>query len=123
MSDIPTITSSEFDLTFASRWLDGDADALREHVERFLVATEARLAVLQDALNQKDCKRATDAAHKLRGGFVNVGALHQVALAGEIEAAARNGVTHPLDNVVLATGDLVVALNGWIETGNVEATT
>jgi HPt (histidine-containing phosphotransfer) domain-containing protein len=69
------------------------ADLVGDSLRLFLESTAPRLDALRGALDTGDRQTASLAAHTLRGGCAQFGALRMARLAGFIEDQMRTGIT------------------------------
>lgn len=76
------------------------ADLVGESLRLFLDSTAPRLDVLATALGRGDRETASLAAHTLRGGCAQFGALRLARLAGEIEGQVLTGGPPPSAHAV-----------------------
>lgn len=72
--------------------LGGDVDFLNELVEAYLASTPELFATMQKAISAGDAPVLQRAAHSLKSGSNNFGALAFAALCKELEDIAKTGI-------------------------------
>ena len=78
---------------------DGDLEFKRELIELFDQQTQDHLNELKEAIQNNNASAVDAAAHSLKGGASNIGAMQVCELAQEIEESGRN------DNLEKLEGD------------------
>jgi HPt (histidine-containing phosphotransfer) domain-containing protein len=68
-----------------------DVDDLRDVVDLYIADATAQLDRLHQALDAGDGAEVAEAAHRIKGSSLTVGAARVASLAAEIEVAARAG--------------------------------
>ena len=99
--------------------LGGDTDFLKELVDAYLDSTPGLFAVMRQAAAAGDAASLQRAAHTLKTGSANMGALALAALCKGLEDMGRSGVldgaeTH-IDIAAAAYTDVATALRDRIQ--------
>ena len=94
--------------------LGGDSDFLKELVDAYLDSTPGLLAAMRQAVAAGDAAGLQRAAHTLKTGSANMGALALAALCKELEEMGKLGalqdVTARIDAAAAAYEDVAAAL-------------
>jgi signal transduction histidine kinase/CheY-like chemotaxis protein/HPt (histidine-containing phosphotransfer) domain-containing protein len=83
--------SSIFDAHILRKRLMGDEGLVRAIIEAFLSDIPGQIDALHPCVEAKDCGRAEQLAHKIKGAAGNVGAVGLQKIAQTMEEAARTG--------------------------------
>jgi PAS domain S-box-containing protein len=90
----------DLDLDALARAYGGDMDIARELVALFVRTSEDTLLTLGEALQERDVRRASRAAHSLKGAAASIKAHAMRALAARIEEAARDAAWEDAEQVL-----------------------
>ena len=88
--DAPT-AGPVLDLASALENLDGDTDLLREVAQLFVEIGPDQLAEVEAFVTAGDTAAVATAAHGMKGGASNIGAVEFVCAALELELLAKSG--------------------------------
>jgi HPt (histidine-containing phosphotransfer) domain-containing protein len=97
--------------------LGGDMDFLKELVDAYLESTPELLAAMRSAATSGDTAALQRAAHSLKTGSANMGALRLAALCKQLEGISKSGAFDGLteariDDVVATYNEVAAALRG-----------
>jgi len=99
--------------------LDGDVDFLKELVDAYLDSTPGLLAAMRQATAAGDAAGLQRAAHTLKSGSANMGALALAALCKQLEDMGRSGSVDGaearIDTAAAAYDDVATALHGRVQ--------
>jgi HPt (histidine-containing phosphotransfer) domain-containing protein len=95
--------------------LDGDVDFLKELVDAYLDSTPGLFAAMRQAAAARDAAGLQRAAHTLKTGSANMGALALAALCKQLEDMGRSGALDGLteariDAAAVAYDEVAAAL-------------
>ena len=98
--------------------LGGDIDFLKELVDAYLDSTPGLLAAMRQAAAAGDGAGLQRAAHSLKSGSANMGALTLAVLCKQLEDMGRSGVLDGaearIDTAAAAYDDVAQALRGVV---------
>jgi HPt (histidine-containing phosphotransfer) domain-containing protein len=99
--------------------LDGDVDFLRELVDAYLESTPGLFAAMRHAAEAGDAAALQRAAHTLKSGSANVGALALAAQCKQLEDMGRSGALEGaearIDAAAAAYDDVAAALQDSVQ--------
>jgi len=99
--------------------LDGDVDFLKELVDAYLDSTPGLLAAMRQATAAGDAAGLQRAAHTLKSGSANMGALALAALCKQLEDMGRSGSVDGaearIDTAAAAYDDVATARHGRVQ--------
>ena len=111
------IDQSTFDALLDS--VGGDAEFLKELVDAYLASTPDLFAAMRKAAAEGDAPALQRAAHSLKSGSTNVGALAFAAQCKELESIGRSGELDGAGPRIAAAADafddVAVALKAQVE--------
>jgi len=87
----------------------GEMDFVDELVDTFLEDGERQIAAMREALAAGDAETLTRAAHSMKSGSLNVGALELGALSRALEEAGRSGSVPDADARIATIDDAFTA--------------